>query len=39
MKGKNVSKLVRHKLNKDKTDMPCFNNKIQKAIGARKNEN
>lgn len=36
MKGKNVSNSVRHKLDKDKKNIPCFNNKIPKSYWSKK---
>lgn len=36
MKGKNISKSVRHKLNKDKTNIPCFNSKIPSSFWNKK---
>ena len=36
MKGKNVQKAVRHKLNAEKTNIPQFNNKIPNSFWSKK---
>ena len=35
MKGKKIGKSVRHKLNNDKSNIPCFNNKIPKSFWSK----
>ena len=36
LKGKKIEKSVRHKLNNDKSNIPCFNNKIPKSFWSKK---
>lgn len=35
MKGKKIGKSIKYKLNDDKTDIPCHNNKIPKSYWSK----